>query len=146
MKALLIIAATALSLVVSAQRHGPSKNKYDINYSAAELKNRLAEPRVVFYEGLVEGEPVDFAVTVNSERRTVTVSMFARPGTMVPELNSYKGYNVRYASDRANAVSGNIQKLGSTQYQFDITSLPRGNYILTLDGVQTGQPITFSNY
>ncbi len=146
MKSVLIILALATALVGNAQRRGTSNNKYDINYSAKELAGRVAEPKVSLFEGLLSGEAVDFSVSVNKDMKAVTVLIFPNGGMVITENNRPQNFYVRSRNERVTYMSGRVQQLGSTQFLIDISTLPQGNYVLTMDGLQTGQPITFSNY
>ncbi len=146
MKALLLTLALGFSLVASAQHRGASKNRYDINYSAKELAAKVDEPRVSLFEGLLSNQEAEFSVSVNSDMHGLTLQIFPDNGTRVDDNAAPKSFAIRSRRDRDVVASGRVNRLGNNQFFMDITMLPKGNYILTVDGLQTGQPITFSNY
>lgn len=146
MRKILILLAVGASLSSFAQHHGKSRNPYDINYSAAELASKLSEPKISLFEGILSGVEVEFTTSVNRDMKGISLLVFPPPGMIMGDEAAPKYYTIRARNDRYSVTSGRIQRVGSTQFFVDISGLPKGNYVLMIDELQTGQPITFSNY
>ncbi len=122
----------------------PSKN-YNINYGADQLKGRYTEPKVVFFQGIIAGRTVDFSVAVVEGGNALSVT-FSNSSVIVSEAADLSRCKVKSTFGEILIDNGLVDRRGSGRYVIDISSLPKGNYVLSIDNLNSGQSITFSNY
>lgn len=145
MKAVLV--TLALGAILNGYAQNVSKNPYDINFSKKELEGRMSEPKGMISSGFISGREVEFTVSVNDDFKGLTLMIFPMYGTaIIDDSQLPETFLVRDKRSREYIYSGKVVKLGKSQYYLEIAGLPRGNYVLTVNGLQSPQPITFSNY
>ena len=139
-----ILVCSVLLFMVSglfAQR----KPNYNINYSAEQIKGRIEQPKVVFFQGILAGRAVDFSVAVVVNNKGINLT-FANSSVNVSEANNLGAFRIKSNYGETVLANGIIEKRGPGNYYMNIAKLPRGNYILSIDNINSGQSISFSNY
>jgi len=121
------------------------KPNYDINYSVEQIKGRVEEPKVVFFQGILSGRAVDFSIAVVDNNRGINLT-FASTSVAYSESTNLGGFRVKNQYGETVLSSGTIERRGRGSYYMNIANLPKGNYTLSIDNINSGQSLSFSNH
>lgn len=142
----LAILLVALVSTLGGYTQNKERNRYDINFSAQQIAGKLTESRSTFYEGLLYRQEVTFSLAVDKDKNSLSLFILPAGGGVLGESTRPQTFSVRTRNERMSIYSGRIQRIGNTQFLLDISTLPNGNYFLSIDGLQAGQEIPFSTY
>ncbi len=137
----------AFSFVVLLTYTGSAQNnKYNINFSAEQLSDKIAKPKVILFEAYLKGVLVDCSLSVTEDGKGLTLFIFPTAKGVVDPTDYPQYFSIREQGSQEVLYRGEVQKSGSIQYDLDISSLDKGTYVLSVMGLQVGQQLTFSNY